>query len=174
VHPDKRTGLSLVVLSLSDVTAQKINVLTICTVCNIYDGRLRSSWTHLITPSRKFVEVRWRSLFRSTFLGKRCTSYNAPPTSRKRASDRQPQASGGQWNSMTLPPEGIMRNFFRCRRLFVLPNWWLLLGFWIIVPNPRFITSDYGTQNSVTQRWRSSNEISISSAILKRVLLKRP
>jgi hypothetical protein len=34
------------------------------------------------------VEVRWRSLFRSTPLGKRCTSYNAPPTSWKRAADR--------------------------------------------------------------------------------------
>jgi hypothetical protein len=34
------------------------------------------------------VEVRWRSLFPSTSLGKRCTSYNAPPTSRKRAADR--------------------------------------------------------------------------------------
>jgi hypothetical protein len=51
-------------------------------------GRLQSSWTQLITPSRNFVEVRWRSLFRSTALGKRCTSYNAPPTSRKRAADR--------------------------------------------------------------------------------------
>jgi hypothetical protein len=55
----------------------------------IYDGRLKSSWTHLITPSRNFVEVRWRSLFRSTSLGKRCTSYNASPTSRKRAADRR-------------------------------------------------------------------------------------
>jgi hypothetical protein len=54
----------------------------------IYEGRLRSSWTHLITPSQKFVEMRWRSLFRSTSLGKRCTSYNAPPTSRKLAADR--------------------------------------------------------------------------------------
>jgi hypothetical protein len=34
------------------------------------------------------MEVRWRSLFRCTSLGKRCTSYNAPPTSRKRAADR--------------------------------------------------------------------------------------
>jgi hypothetical protein len=34
------------------------------------------------------VEVRWRSLFRSISLGKRCTSYNAQPTSRKRAADR--------------------------------------------------------------------------------------
>jgi len=42
----------------------------------------------LITPSRNFMEVRWRSLFRSTSLGKRCASYNAPPTSRKRAADR--------------------------------------------------------------------------------------
>jgi hypothetical protein len=56
---------------------------------------LKSSWTHLITPSRNFVDVRWRSLFRSTSLGKRCTSYNGPPTSRKRAADRLPQASGG-------------------------------------------------------------------------------
>jgi hypothetical protein len=55
---------------------------------NIYEGRLRSSWTHLITPSRNFVEVRWRSLFRSTSLGKRYTSYNAPPNSRKTAADR--------------------------------------------------------------------------------------
>jgi hypothetical protein len=49
---------------------------------------LQSSWTHLITPSRNFMEVGWRSLFRSTSLGKRCTSYNAPPTLRKRAADR--------------------------------------------------------------------------------------
>jgi hypothetical protein len=34
------------------------------------------------------VEVQWRSLFRSTSLGKRCTCYNAPPNSRKRATDR--------------------------------------------------------------------------------------
>jgi hypothetical protein len=54
----------------------------------IYEGLLQSSWTHFITLSRNFVEVRWRSLFRSTSLDKRCTSYNAPPTSRKRASDR--------------------------------------------------------------------------------------
>jgi hypothetical protein len=45
-------------------------------------------WTHLITPSRNFVEVRWRSLFLSTSLDKRCTTYNAPPTSRKRVADR--------------------------------------------------------------------------------------
>jgi hypothetical protein len=54
----------------------------------IYEGRLKISWTHLITPSRNFVEMRWRPLFRSTSLGKRCTSYNAPPTSWKRAADR--------------------------------------------------------------------------------------
>jgi hypothetical protein len=34
------------------------------------------------------VEVRWRSLFRSISIGKRCTTYNAPPTSRKRAAVR--------------------------------------------------------------------------------------
>jgi hypothetical protein len=53
-----------------------------------YEGRFQSSWIHLITPSRNFVEMRWRSLFWSTCLGKRCTSYNAPPTSRKCAADR--------------------------------------------------------------------------------------
>jgi hypothetical protein len=53
-----------------------------------YKDCLKSSWTDLITPSRNFVEVRWRSRFRSTSLGKWCTSYNAPPTSWKRAADR--------------------------------------------------------------------------------------
>jgi hypothetical protein len=53
-----------------------------------YEGRSQSSWTHLITPSRNFVEMRWRSVFRSTSLGKRRISYNAPPTPRKRAADR--------------------------------------------------------------------------------------
>jgi hypothetical protein len=51
-------------------------------------GRLQISWTHLITPSQNSVEVRWRSLFRSTSLGNRCTSYDASPTSWKRAADR--------------------------------------------------------------------------------------
>jgi hypothetical protein len=55
--------------------------------CQKYEGCFRSSWTLLITPSRNLVEVRWRSIFRSTSLGKRCTSYSAPPTSRKRAVD---------------------------------------------------------------------------------------
>jgi hypothetical protein len=54
----------------------------------MYEGRLKSSWIHLITPSRIFVEVRWRSLFRSTSFGMRYTSYNAPPTSPKRVADR--------------------------------------------------------------------------------------
>jgi hypothetical protein len=53
-----------------------------------YEVRLQSSWTHLISPSRNFVEVGWRSLFRSISPGKRCTSYNAPLTCRKRAADR--------------------------------------------------------------------------------------
>jgi hypothetical protein len=29
----------------------------------MYEGRLQSSWTQLITPNQNFVEVRWRSLF---------------------------------------------------------------------------------------------------------------
>jgi hypothetical protein len=59
-----------------------------CGLHDKYKGRLQSSWTHLVTPSGNFVEVWWRSIFRSTSLGKRCTSYNAPLTSRKRAADR--------------------------------------------------------------------------------------
>jgi hypothetical protein len=59
-----------------------------CLNTRMYEGRLRSSETHLITRRGNFVQVRWRSLSRSTSLGKRCTSYNAPPTSRrKRAAD---------------------------------------------------------------------------------------
>jgi hypothetical protein len=58
----------------------KINALW-CLICP-------SACTMCITPSRNFVEARWRSLFRSTSLGKRCASYNAPPTSRKRAAGR--------------------------------------------------------------------------------------
>jgi hypothetical protein len=57
-------------------------------ITSIYKGRLQSSWTHLITQNRNFVEVRRPSLSWSTSLGKRYTSYNAPPTSRKRAEDR--------------------------------------------------------------------------------------
>jgi hypothetical protein len=60
----------------------------LCHVIFIYEDRLKSSWTQFSTPSRNFVEVRWRSHFRSTSLGKRCTSYNAPPTSWKRVADR--------------------------------------------------------------------------------------
>jgi hypothetical protein len=77
------------------ITTGKITVL--------YEGRLKSSWTHLITPSRNFVKVRWRSLFRSTSLGKRWTSYNAPPTPQKRAADH--------WS---------LRNFFLRNSLFVV------------------------------------------------------
>jgi hypothetical protein len=33
------------------------------------------------------VQVQWQSLFRSTSPGKWCTSYNAPPTSRKHAAN---------------------------------------------------------------------------------------
>jgi hypothetical protein len=50
-----------------------------------YEGRLKSSCSRLITLNWNFMEVRWRSLFRSTSFG---TSYNAQPTSRKRAADR--------------------------------------------------------------------------------------
>jgi hypothetical protein len=64
------------------------------------EGRLQSSWTHLITSSRNFVEVRWRSLFRNTSHGKGCTSYDAPPTFRKRAADR--------WSLRNLLPQSSL------------------------------------------------------------------
>jgi hypothetical protein len=68
----------------------------------VIQGRLQSSWNHLITPSRNVVEVRWRSLFRSTSLGKRCISYNAPPTSRKRAADRSSLRNFLPWSSLFM------------------------------------------------------------------------
>jgi hypothetical protein len=57
--------------------------LSLCLV--IYEDNLKSLWTCLITASRNFVEMRWRSLFRNTSLGNRCTFYNDPSTSRKSA-----------------------------------------------------------------------------------------
>jgi hypothetical protein len=71
----------------------------------LYEGRLQSSWTHLITPSGNFVEVWLRSHFRSTSPGKRYISYNAPPTSQKRAADR--------WS---------LRNFLSRSSLFMVVN----------------------------------------------------
>jgi hypothetical protein len=62
-------------ITLHGVTTQKISTSLI----SIYESRLKNSWTHHITSSRNFVEVRWRSLFRSTFLGKRCTSPTLHP-----------------------------------------------------------------------------------------------
>jgi hypothetical protein len=48
----------------------------------MYEGRLKSSCIYLMTTSWNYLEVRWRSVFRSTSFGKRCTSYNALPTSK--------------------------------------------------------------------------------------------
>jgi hypothetical protein len=59
-----------------------------CINTYIYGGPFAKLVARLIIPSRNYVEVRWQSLFRSTSLGKRCISYNAPPTFRKRAADR--------------------------------------------------------------------------------------
>jgi hypothetical protein len=64
---------------------------------------LQSSRIHLINRSRIFVEVRWRSLYWSTSLGKWCTSYNVPPTSRKRYANR--------WS---------LRNFLPLSSLFIV------------------------------------------------------
>jgi hypothetical protein len=67
-----------------------------------YEGRFQSSWTHLITPSRNFVEVRWRSLFRITSLGKRCTSYNAPPSSWKHTVVHWSLRNFSPWSSIFM------------------------------------------------------------------------
>jgi hypothetical protein len=87
LHPRGPLALNSSMLNLHQGWRQKYTHN--CSVMNkkrhedyqhLYESRLKSSWTH-ITPNWNFVEVRWRSLFRSTSLGKWCTSYNAPPTS---------------------------------------------------------------------------------------------
>jgi hypothetical protein len=75
----------------------------------MYVGGLQSSWTHLITQSQNFVEVRWRSLYRSTSLGNRCISYNAPPTSRKLSYGRFKEPLLGWRNN--LSGESAMRDW---------------------------------------------------------------
>jgi hypothetical protein len=88
----------------------------------IHEGHLKSSWTHLITPSRNFVEVRWRSRFRSTFLGKWCTSYNAPPTSRKRAADR--------WSLRSFLPRSSLFVVGKLRNRMRRDLNWILCSAW--------------------------------------------
>jgi hypothetical protein len=65
-----------------------------------YECRLQSSWTHRITLNWNFMEVWWRFLFWSTSLGKRHTSYNAPPTSQKCAADH--------WSLLNFLPQGSL------------------------------------------------------------------
>jgi hypothetical protein len=48
------------------------------------------------------VEVGWWPLFRSTSLGKRCTSYNAQPATRKRAVDRWSLRHFLPWSSLFM------------------------------------------------------------------------
>jgi hypothetical protein len=69
----------------------------------IHEGHLKTSWTDLITSRLNFLEVQWWSLFLSTFHGRWYTSYNVPPTSRKRAPCR--------WS---------LRNFSRRSSLFMV------------------------------------------------------
>jgi hypothetical protein len=64
---------------------------------------MESSWTHLIIPRRNFVEVRCRSLYRSTSLGKRCTSYNA-------ASCWSFSCLGAPFSWLEKPRNGMGRN----------------------------------------------------------------
>jgi hypothetical protein len=86
---EEHIPLMLADCNLKLITVQTVGpfVWLISTHTDFYEDHLKSSWTRLITPSRNLVEVRWRSLFRSTFLGKQCASYNAPSTSRKRSYD---------------------------------------------------------------------------------------
>jgi hypothetical protein len=88
----------------------------------IRDGRLQSSWTHLVTPSRNFVEVRWRYLFRSTSLGKQCTSYNAPPTYRKRAADC--------WSLRNFLPRSSPFTVGKVQKLHGASMNWILCSAW--------------------------------------------
>jgi hypothetical protein len=67
-------------------------------------GHLKSSWTHLITPSQDFVKVEGRSLFQSTSLGKWCISYNAPPTSQKREQSNNVSPQTFQMDLVVAPP----------------------------------------------------------------------
>jgi hypothetical protein len=67
----------------------------------MYEGRLKSSWTHLITPSQNFVEVRWRSLskylpWQAIYVLQRST------TSRKRAADRWSLRNFVPWSSLVM------------------------------------------------------------------------
>jgi hypothetical protein len=68
----------------------------------MYEGHLESSWTHVITLSWNFVEVQWQSLFWSTSLGKQCTSYDAPPISRKHAADCWSLQNFLPWSSLFM------------------------------------------------------------------------
>jgi hypothetical protein len=77
------------VWSESNIRGFVILVFVTSTYMSRYEDSLKSLWTHIFIPSQNFVEVRWRPLFRSASPGKRCTSYNAPPTSRKRSADRR-------------------------------------------------------------------------------------
>jgi hypothetical protein len=58
VHPVKRWNINVKMDTINSSTH----------FIQLYEGHLQSSWTHLITPSRSVVEVRWRSIFPSTSL----------------------------------------------------------------------------------------------------------
>jgi hypothetical protein len=66
------------------------------------------------------VEVRWRSLFRSTSLGKWCNSYNAPPTSRKRTADRWSLLNFLPWSFLSMVGKAQKLHGARSELNFVL------------------------------------------------------
>jgi hypothetical protein len=108
-------------------------------LCDLmYEGRLESSWSRLITSSRNFVEVRWRSHFRSTSLGKRCTSDNAPPTYRKRAADR--------WSLQNFLPLSSLFMVEKAQKSHGGEIWTVWRMFWWGSTDPLFPNR---TQNSI-------------------------
>jgi hypothetical protein len=99
---------------INSITSENPSIIRQSQQCSLYEGSLKSSWTRLITPSRNFVELRWRPLFRSTSLGTRCTSYNAPHTSRnrKRSNKTSPRTFQA---ALVLAKLRLAQNFFLLR-----------------------------------------------------------
>jgi hypothetical protein len=115
------------------------------------------------------VEVRWRSLFRSTSLGKRCTSYKALPHFSKTCC--RPFAAGfGKIVEQALPLWGSSFTFVSpsLKRFYHLKT-----AARLIASSPQSWGMNYMVSEFIAQRWRSTKEISSCSTILKRVLIKR-
>jgi hypothetical protein len=75
------------------------------------EGHLQSSWTHLINPSRNFVEVWWWPLFRTTSFGNWCTS-------RKHAADHWSFQNFLPWSSLFQSAEIIQGKIWTVWQMF--------------------------------------------------------